>query len=129
MAIDRRREDVALVVVGVLADDIHPPGRDGNGARRIAKRLAEARPGAFVELMWRAQGLPIRRTSQSSASFGLAATGSSGSVRPSRSKRQVLMPMVGSRLRSARAISDSVPRPPPRATAPSAVRASIALRA
>src|SRR6202035_5600645 len=38
------------------------------------------------------------------------------------------MPIAGRRLRTARAISDSVPSPPPKATTPSAVRARIALR-
>ena len=86
--------------------------------------------GAFIKLVWRTHdGDSIWAKSQSSASVAFAAAGSSGSVRPSRSKRQVLRPIAGRPLRSARAISDSVPRPPPRATTPSAVRASTALRA
>src|ERR1700737_4775398 len=129
MAIDRRRKHETLVIVRVLADDIHPPGRDGDGARRIAKRLAEAIAGAFIKLVWCAHGRSIRAKSQSSASVGLATTGRSGSVRRSRSRRQVWMPIAGRLLRKARAISDNVPRPPPTATTPSAVRARIALRA
>src|SRR3989441_3957417 len=70
----------------------------------------------------------ILAKSQSSASFGLAARGSSGSVRASRSNRQVRMPIVGRPFLSASATSDSVPSPPPRATTPSAVLASTALR-
>ena len=52
-------------------------------------------PGTLIKLMGRAHGRSIRAKSQSSASFGLSAMGSSGSVRRLRSNRQVRMPMVG----------------------------------
>src|SRR5713101_8661972 len=54
MPIDRGRQHEALVVVRVLADNVDSPGSDRDGARRIAKCLAKAATGAFIELVWRA---------------------------------------------------------------------------
>src|ERR1700736_579547 len=126
MPVDRCRQAKTLVVVRVVADDIDASRRDGHGARGIAKRLPEGGSGLFIQLVSRAHD--IRAKSQSSPSVGLAAVGRSGSVRPSRSNRQVRMPMVGRRLRKASAISDRVPRPPPMAITPSAVLARIGFR-
>src|ERR1700726_2904794 len=107
MPIDRGRQHEALVIVRMLADDIHATWSDRDGARRVSKRLAKPAAGALIQLMGRTQdGSPIWAKSQFSASVTFAATGSSGSVRPSRSKRQDLMPIVGRPLRSARAISE-----------------------
>src|SRR5438445_6147523 len=119
VTVDGRRQREALVVVRVLADDVHPSGRNGDGARGITKRLAKPGPGTLIKLMGCAHGRSIRAKSQSSASSTLSAVGNSGSVRRSRSNRQVRMPMVGRPLRNARAISERVPRPPPTATTPS----------
>src|SRR4029077_937514 len=105
MPIDGRGKDPTLVVIGVFADDVHASGRDRNGGRRIAKGLAKATSGAFVQLMRRTHGRSIWAKSHSRASCGFAAVGSSGSVRRTRSKRQVWIPMIGRRLRSASAIS------------------------
>src|SRR5438552_19198680 len=110
MPVDGGRQYEALVIVGVLADDIDASGRDRHGARRITKRLPESGSRAFIELMRRAHDERLIRAKSQSASVAFSAIGNSGSVRSCRSKRQVLMPIVGRRLRSARAISDSVPR-------------------
>ena len=52
--IDRRRQDKALVVVGVFAHDIDASGRDRNRTGGIAKRLPEQGASPFIELMGRA---------------------------------------------------------------------------
>ena len=82
MPVDGGRQDEALVIVRVLADEIDASGRHGHGARRITKRLPESGSGAFIELVRRAHdGWAIRANSQSSASVAFSAIGNSGSVR------------------------------------------------
>ena len=51
MPIDGGRQDEALVVIGVLADDVHATRRDGDRSRRIAEGLAEGVSGSLVELV------------------------------------------------------------------------------